>query len=141
MWHALLRAMGRDDLVGDPRYETGEARLQRKDEVDSLVEAWTSTRSKHEVTKILAGAGVPCGACLDTGEVMTDPHLLARDMIVEVQHPARGPYVTVGNPIKLSASPTTIGPSPLLGQHREEILKELGYGDADIAALAKDGAI
>ena len=91
--------------------------------------------------KILAGAGVPCGACLDTGEVMTDPHLLARDMIVEVEHPVRGPYVTVGNPIKLSASPTKIGPSPLLGQHREEILKELGYGDADIAALAKDGAI
>ena len=141
MWHPLLRAMGRADLVGDPRYETAEARLQRKDEIDALVEAWTSERSKHEVMKILAGAGVPCGACLDTGEVMTDPHLHARDMIVEVEHPVRGPYITVGNPIKLSASPTKIGPSPLLGQHREEILKELGYGDADIAGLAKDGAI
>ena len=141
MWHPLLRAMGRADLVGDPRYETAEARWQRKDEVDALVEAWTSERSKHEVMKILAGAGVPCGACLDTGEVLTDPHLHARDMIVEVEHPVRGPYITVGNPIKLSASPTKIGPSPLLGQHREEILKELGYGDADIAALAKDGAI
>jgi formyl-CoA transferase len=62
-------------------------------------------------------------------------------MIVEVQHPVRGPFRTVGNPIKLSASPTRITPSPLLGQHREEILKELGYDDADIAALAKDGAI
>jgi formyl-CoA transferase len=141
MWHPLLRAMGRDDLVGDPRYETAEARVQRKAEVDALVEAWTSERSKHEVMKILASAGVPCGACLDTGEVLTDPHLLARDMIVEVEHPVRGRYITVGNPIKLSASPTTIGPSPLLGQHRQEILKELGYGDAEIAALAKDGAI
>ena len=91
--------------------------------------------------KVLGGAGVPCGACLDTGEVLTDPHLLARDMIVEVNHPVRGPFRTVGNPIKLSASPTSIEPSPLLGQHREEILRELGYADGDIAALAKDGAI
>jgi crotonobetainyl-CoA:carnitine CoA-transferase CaiB-like acyl-CoA transferase len=78
----------------------------------ALVEAWTSQRSKGDVMTILAGAGVPCGACLDTGEVLTDPHLRARDMIVEVEHPVRGRYVTVGNPIKLSASPTTIGPSP-----------------------------
>jgi formyl-CoA transferase len=87
MWHPLLRAMGREDLVGDPRYETGEARWQRKGEVDALMEAWTSKRSKHEVMKILAGAGVPCGACLDTGEVLEDPHLRAREMIVEVEHP------------------------------------------------------
>ena len=141
MWHPLLRALGREDLVGDKRYDTAEARWEHRDEVNTLVEAWTSTRGKHDVMKILAGAGVPCGATLDTGEVLTDPHLHARDMIVEVQHPVRGPYVTVGNPIKLSASPTTIGPSPLLGEHRDAILKELGYDDADIDKLAVDGAI
>ncbi len=141
MWHPLLRAMGRADLVGDPRYETGDARWQRKGEVDALVEAWTSERSKHEVMKILAGAGVPCGACLDTGEVLSDPHLQARDMIVEVQHPVRGRYVTVGNPIKLSASPTTITPAPLLGQHTREVLEELGYNETEIGALEADGAI
>jgi len=140
MWHPLLRAMGREDLIGDARYETAAARFQHKAEVDALVQGWTSERTKHDVMKILAGAGVPCGACLDTGEVLEDPHLRARDMIVEVEHPVRGRYVTVGNPIKLSASPTTIGPSPLLGQHRHEILSELGYTDADIDALAKDGA-
>ena len=141
MWHPLLRAIGRDDLVGDARYETAEARWQRKDEVDALMGAWTAERSKHDVMKILASAGVPCGACLDTGEVLADPHLHARDMIVEVEHPVRGRYVTVGNPIKLSASPTRITPSPLLGQHRAEILHELGYGEAEIDALAADGAI
>ena len=129
------------DLIGDARYETGEARWQHKAEVDALVEAWTRERTKHEAMKILAAAGVPCGACLDTGEVLSDPHLRARDMIVEVEHPGRGRYLTVGNPVKLSASPTKITPAPLLGEHRREILIELGYTAADIEALEADGAI
>jgi formyl-CoA transferase len=141
MWHPLLRAIGRDDLIGDPRYETQAARLERRDEVNALVEAWTSKRPKHEVMKILAGAGVPCGACQDTGEVLNDPHLHAREMIVEVEHPVRGHYLTAGNPVKLSASPTKIGMAPLLGQHNQEVLNELGYGEADIAALKAAGAI
>jgi formyl-CoA transferase len=137
----MLKAIGREDLIGDARYETAEARWQRRAEVDALVEGWTSKLPKHDVMKILAGAGIPCGACLDTGEVMADPHLQARDMIVEVQHPVRGRYITAGNPIKLSASPTTITPAPLLGQHRQEILEELGYTSAQIAALAAEGSI
>ncbi|OLB95279.1 MAG: formyl-CoA transferase [Candidatus Rokubacteria bacterium 13_1_40CM_68_15] len=141
MWHLLLRAIDRADLIGDARYETSDARWRHKEEVDALVESWTAERSKHEVMKILAGAGVPCGACLDTGEVLSDPHLQARGMIVEVEHPVRGRYITVGNPIKLSASPTTITPAPLLGQHRHEVLKELGYSDTEIHALQADGAI
>ena len=140
MWHPLLRAIGREDLIGDARYETGDARGRHKAEVDALVEGWTSERSKHDVMKILAGAGVPCGACLDTGEVLDDPHLRARDMIVEVDHPVRGRHLTVGNPVKLSASPTRIGPAPLLGQHRRELLAELGYGDGEITSLESDGA-
>jgi formyl-CoA transferase len=141
MWHPLLRAIGRQDLIGDARYETPEARWNNKGEVDRLVEGWTSKRSKHEAMELLAGAGVPCGACLDTGEVLTDPHLLAREMIVEVDHPVRGRFLTVGNPIKLSESPTTITPSPLLGEHRAEILKELGYSAEKIEKLTRDGAI
>jgi formyl-CoA transferase len=141
MWHPLLRAIGREDLIGDARYETPDARWKNRAEVNALVEDWTSKRPKHEAMERLAGAGVPCGACLDTGEVLTDPHLRARDMIVELDHPVRGRFLTVGNPIKLSESPTTITPSPLLGQHRTEILNELGYSKDEIARLTKDGAI
>ena len=140
-WHAFLKAIDRTDLIGDARYETAEARWQRKAEVDALVESWTSKLPKRDVMKILAGAGIPCGACLDTGEVMADPHLQAREMIVEVEHPVRGRYITAGNPIKLSASPTKITPAPLLGQHRDEVLKELGYTPAQIQTLAAEGSI
>jgi len=110
-------------------------------EVNSLIEAWTSQKPKHQVMKILAEAGVPCGACQDTGELLTDPHLHARDMIVEVEHPVRGRYITAGNPIKLSASPTDITTAPLLGQHCVEILTELGYDTAEMAALREEKVI
>jgi len=141
MWHPLLKAIDRADLIGDTRYETADARWERRREVDALVEAWTSTRDKHEVMTLLAGAGVPCGACQDTGEVLTDPHLLARDMVVEVPHPVRGSYLTAGNPVKLSASATTITTAPLLGQHNDEVLASLGYDVAAIAKLRADKAI
>jgi formyl-CoA transferase len=140
-WVRLCRAIGREDLADDPRMADGSSRFEHKDEVDEVISAWTREHTKTEVMETIAGAGVPCGACLDTGEVLADPHLKARDMLVELEHPVRGGYVTVGNPIKLSASPTTIGPSPLLGQHRQEVLSELGYSETEIADLAKDGAI
>ena len=129
MWHALLGAIDRKDLIGDARYETPDARWKNRAEVNAIVEAWTSKRRKHEVMEILAGAGVPCGACLDTGEVLADPHLLAREMIVELDHPVRGRFLTVGNPIKLSASPTTITPVAAAGR--------APHGDPDRAGLLR----
>jgi formyl-CoA transferase len=84
---------------------------------------------------------VPCGACQDTGEVLSDPHLRAREMVVEVSHPVRGRYLTAGNPVKLSASPTKIRMAPLLGQHNQEILTSLGYDEGAIAGLMAAGVI
>jgi formyl-CoA transferase len=141
MWDPLLRAIGREDLVGDARYNSANARLERVAEVNAFIEAWTLQRSKFEVMKILADAGVPCGACQDTGEVLNDPHLRARNMIVEVEHPVRGKYLSAGNPVRLSASDVPQAAAPLLGQHNLEVLRELGYRDAEIAALKEDGVI
>ena len=142
MWHPLLRAIGRADLVGDARYETADARWQRRDEVNALMEAWTATRGKHDVMKILGDAGVPCGACLDTGEVLADPHLKARDMILDIDYPPRGTYKTVGCPIKLSDSPAEVTRPPLLGEHTDALLGELcGVAADEVKRLRDDGVI
>jgi len=141
MWEPLLHAIGRTDLIGDARYHSADARLERMAEVNAFIEAWTSQRSKFEVMKILADAGVPCGACQDSGEVLNDPHLRARNMIVEVEHPVRGKYLSAGNPVRLSASDVPQTAAPLLGQHNLELLRELGYRDAEIAALKEEGVI
>jgi formyl-CoA transferase len=141
MWEPLLRAIERADLIGDARYQTAEARVEYADEVNAFIEEWTVRRPKHEVMKILAEAGVPCGACQDTGEVLNDPHLRAREMILDLDHPTRGSYTMAGNPIKLSASNVPIKASPLLGEHSAEILTELGYSEDAIAAMREAGLI
>src|SRR5690349_5438954 len=105
MWPAVLAVMGRPELGEDPRFASLEARWQNRDALNAIVEGWTRRRSKHEVMRLLGEAGVPCGACQDTGEVLADPHLKAREMIVELDYPRRGSYQTVGCPLKLSASP------------------------------------
>ena len=141
MWEPLLRAIERADLIGDARYQTAEARVEHVDEVNVFIEEWTAKRPKHEVMQILAEAGVPCGACQDTGEVLNDPHLRAREMILDLDHPTRGSYTMAGNPIKLSASNVPITAAPLLGEHSAEILTELGYGENAIAAMREAGLI
>jgi formyl-CoA transferase len=92
--------------------------------------------------EVLGKAGVPCGACLDTGEVLSDPHLHAREMIVDVDYPTRGTYQTVGCPIKLSDSPATISRPPLLGEHTDSLLASLCDVDPEtLARLHKSGVV
>jgi formyl-CoA transferase len=132
MWRGFLTAMERLDLEEDPRFATAEARWENRDVLNPLIEAWTRQHKKHDIMKVLGENGVPSGACQDTGEVLEDPHLIARDMIVDVDYPPRGEsYKTVGCPVKLSDSPVTIQRPPMLGEHTGEILNELCGVDAE----------
>ena len=142
MWKPFLGAIGRAELADDPRYATPEARWENRETMNGIVAAWTRERTKHEVMKLLGDAGVPCGATLDTGEVLTDPHLRAREMIVDVEYPTRGTYQTVGCPIKLSASPVTVRRPPLLGEHTEALLGALcGVSPEEARALKDSGVV
>jgi formyl-CoA transferase len=142
MWKPFLGVMGRPELADDPRYATPEARWENRDTLNAIITEWTGQRSKHEVMKLMGDAGVPCGACLDTGEILTDPHLRAREMIVDVEYPTRGTYQTVGSPIKLSDSPVTVRRPPLLGEHTEALLGTLcGLPPEEVRKLKDSGVV
>jgi formyl-CoA transferase len=125
MWPAMLAVMDQPQLAEDARFKTMEARWENRQCLNAIIETWTRRRSKHEVMRLLAAAGVPCGACQDTGEVLADPHLREREMIVDVEYPPRGTYQTVGCPIKLSASPVVVSRPPQLGEHTDALLASL----------------
>jgi len=142
MWKTLTKIVGRPELGDDPRYADRRDRVQFVDEIDDMIEAWTEKRTKHEVMEILAGAGIPCGAVLDSSEVLSDPHLKARGFIVDLEHPRRGAYPMPANPVRLSDSPTEVVRAPLLGEHNAEVYgRLLGYGAAELDALRRDGVI
>ena len=142
MWKSFLGVLGREELAEDPRFKTPEARWENRAELNAIVAAWTSQRGKHEVMRLLGDAGVPCGACLDTGEVLADPHLRAREMIVDVDYPPRGTYQTVGCPIKLSDSPVAVTRPPMLGEHTEAVLGELcGMTEEEVKRLREVGVV
>src|SRR5262252_2672073 len=142
MWPALARVLGQPELTEDARFKTVEARWENRDALNAIVEAWTRQRSKHEVMRLMGDAGVPCGACQDTGEVLADPHLKAREMIVDVDYPTRGTYQTVGCPIKLSDSPVAVSRPPLLGEHTDVLLESLcGVEPDEAKRLRQEGVV
>ena len=142
MWPAVVRVLGQPELADDPRFKTLETRWENRETLNAIVETWTRQRGKHEVMQLMGDAGVPCGACLDTGEVLADPHLRAREMIVDVDYPPRGTYQTVGCPIKLSDSPAEITRPPQLGEHTDALLSELcGTSAEDLRSLRKNGVL
>ena len=142
MFQALMRTIGRPDLADDPTLQTRGGRFARVDEIDGLIEAWTLKHTKHEAMEILAGAGVACGAVLDSGEVLANEHLRGRGMVVDVEHPDRGRFPMLGNPVRLSDSPTEVQRAPLLGEHTAEVLGGLlGLSAEELAQLKKDGAV
>jgi formyl-CoA transferase len=122
MWDDMLRVTGLTEKLGGEKYTTPAGRWDHREEVDAAIESWSMQHDKYEVMKILGDAGVPCGATQDTAEVLEDPHLIARDMILELDYPKYGTFKTVGCPIKMSDSPTDITRPPELSEHSAEVL-------------------
>jgi formyl-CoA transferase len=141
-WPPLATLIGRPELADDPEWATPEARLPKLAKMFQLIEEWTATLPKWRVLEELNSHDIPCGPILSPKEIIEDPSLAGNDMIVEVEHPQRGTFTTVGNPLKLSDSPTTITTPPLLGQHNEDIyVHELGLSPAELPQLKEQGVI
>ncbi len=141
-WEPLMKLCGRPELITDPEWATPEARLPKLDRCFELIERWTMTLDKFEAMRALNEHDVPCGPIIDMRELAEEKSLRATGTIVEVDHPKRGKFLTVGNPIKLSDSPTEVKRSPLLGEHTGEILETiLGMDDDEIEEAQKQGAI
>ncbi len=139
---ALAKAIGRADWLEDPEWNTPEARLPKLEKLFEEIEKWTMTKDKFEVMEILNPLNVPCGPILSMKELAEEPSLRKTGTVVEVDHPTRGKYLTVGNPIKLSDSPADVKRSPLLGEHTEEVLKEvLGFSQEEIQKAQSSGAV
>jgi formyl-CoA transferase len=139
---AFAKVIGREDWLEDPEWNTPEARLPKLDEMFGEIEKWTMTKDKFEVMDILNPLNIPCGPILSMKELAEEPSLRASGTVVEVDHPERGKYLTVGNPIKLSDSPSEVDRSPLLGEHTDDILGGvLGMSAEEIAAAKEEGAV
>jgi formyl-CoA transferase len=135
-WNRLLKLMGREELVGDPRYDTPLARTERREEVDAMVAAWTRTVDKHEAWRLVSGAGVPAGAVMDTRELADDRGFVDRGIRQAMQHP-EGEYVMSGWPVRFGGETPRVGVAPRLGEHSSEVLGDwLGLERGEIEALA-----
>ena len=136
MWKKLTATLGREDWLGDPRFSNPIARLKNRDALTREMEEVLLEREVDHWVDALNRAGVPTGPVLDLEQVFSDPHVLARRMLVELPHPELGTFKTTGLPIKLSATPGVIERRPpLYGEHTEAVLRESGLGDAEIAEL------
>ena len=138
----MLALADRADLIGDPRYATAEARQERGREVEEIVSSWTRTVTKHEAMEIFTDLGYPAGAVQDSLEVLDDPHLKEREMVVDMHDPVRGDYQVIGCPIKVEGNDVEIQPPPLLGEHTEDVLAEvLGMTADEVGALRDEGVV
>jgi formyl-CoA transferase len=141
VWEKICNVIGKEGWATDPDYATPAARLPHLKEIFDEIERWTMTKTKFAAMEILNKYDIPCGPILSMKEIAEEPSLRQTGTVVEVDHPVRGKYLTVGNPIKLSDSPTEVKRSPLLGEHTDDVMAELGYSTDRVAQLRAAGAI
>jgi formyl-CoA transferase len=142
VWGAICDIIGKPEWKTDPDHATPNARLPRLKQIFAAIEQWTMTKTKFEAMEILNKYDIPCGPILSMKELAEEQSLLATGTVVEVEHPTRGKYLSVGNPIKLSDSVSEVTRSPLLGEHTLEILHDLlKFDAAQIAEIETSGAI
>jgi formyl-CoA transferase len=141
VWKDICKVIGREEWLTDPRYATPKARLPHLMEIFGEIEKWTMTKTKFEAMDLLNEHDIPCGPILSMKEIAEEQSLRKTGTVVEVDHPTRGKYLTVGNPIKMSDSATEVKRSPLLGEHTDEVLAELGYSRQQIDELRAARAI
>ena len=146
-WHRLLKLLGREELIGDPRYETAQARGERIDEVNAMVADWTKRRDKHEAMRLIGAAGVPAGAVLDTMELMNEPSFTERGILQTAQHPT-GPFKMPSWPVRFDGAPPKLEPAPLLGpafgrglrrmaRHERRRYRETAQGRGDLRSRGR----
>ncbi|MFZ0570023.1 MAG: formyl-CoA transferase [Rhodomicrobium sp.] len=142
VWAAVCDVIGEPGWKTHPDYGTLKARLPRLNQIFARIEQWTQTRTKFEAMEILNQHGIPCGPILSMKELAEEPSLRTTGTVAEVDHPTRGKHLTVGNPIKMSDSPSEVVRSPLLGEHTHEIMRDvLGFCEEQIVEIERSGAI
>jgi formyl-CoA transferase len=142
VWEKICDLIGKPEWKSDPDYASPPARLPRLKHIFATIEEWTMTKTKFEVMEICNPLDIPVGPILSMKEIAEEPSLRQTGTVVEVDHPTRGKYLTVGNPVKMSDSVTEVQRSPLLGEHTDEILRDvLGYSDSEVAEIKTSGAI
>lgn len=141
VWQNVCDVIGKPEWKEDEKFATPEARLPHLNEVFDAIESWTMTKTKFEVMEICNPLNIPVGPILSMKELAEEPTLRDTGTIVEVDHPERGKYLTVGNPIKLSDSESEVVRSPLLGEHTDEILSEIGLSEDEINTARENGAV
>ncbi len=141
-WDRLLKVVGREDLIGDEKYNTPAKRLQHESEVDDIIAAWTKTETKFDAMKIVGEAGIPAGAVMDTAELYADETFEQRGVMQTMEHPVHEPFKMPGWPVRVDGKAVRIKSSPMLGEHTEQVIGEwLGLNEAAVGELKAVGAV
>jgi formyl-CoA transferase len=141
-WKRLLTVLGHEELIGDPRFASPEARRAHEAEINAMVAAWTRQHDKHEAMRRLGAAGIPAGAVLDTRELAEDATFHERGILQTMEHPTVEGYTMPGWPVRHDGAPPAVTAAPLLGEHTADVLAGwLGWGADEIERLASEKVV